>query len=152
MPNATRTLSEVISCLSDYDPDALPVAQARNIIHEFVTPIHAIEQVAIRSALDRILAEDVISPTNVPSHDNSAMDGYALRGSDLNADTAVTLKVAGTAYAGRRYDGTVGSGECVRIMTGAMMPASCDTVVPQEFARSLRDIDHDPRRHRQNRR
>ncbi|MDB5839424.1 MAG: moeA2 [Herminiimonas sp.] len=127
------SLSDVVSCLSDYDPNALPVAQARQIIREFITPVNAVEKVAIRSALERVLAADVISPIDVPSHDNSAMDGYALRSTDLDPQAAVALRVLGTAYAGRAYDGPVGSGECVRIMTGAVMPDGCDTVVPQEF-------------------
>jgi len=143
MPNDTpaesatnrTTLSNVISCLSDYDPDALPVPDAQTIIRQFIQPINAVEKVAIRSALDRVLAADIISPINVPSHDNSAMDGYAFRGSDLHKEQDLQLKIVGTAYAGRAYEGSVGSGECVRIMTGAVMPAECDTVIPQEFTR-----------------
>ncbi|HWT72696.1 MAG TPA: gephyrin-like molybdotransferase Glp [Oxalicibacterium sp.] len=134
-PSSTATLSSVISCLSDYDPDALPVADAQNIIRQFVQPIQAIEKVAIRSALDRVLAVDIVSPINVPSHDNSAMDGYALRGSDLGKEDR-SFKVVATAYAGRAYDGKVAAGECVRIMTGAVMPDGCDTVIPQEFTRN----------------
>jgi molybdopterin molybdotransferase len=126
-------LSEVVSCLSDYDPNALPVAQAQLIIREFVSPIHTVEKVALRTALDRVLAEDIVSPINVPAHDNSAMDGYAMRGSDLHPGNPVTLKIVGTAFAGTSYDGPVNAGECIRIMTGAVMPAGCDTVVPQEF-------------------
>lgn len=129
-------LSEVISCLSDYDPNALPVAQAQAIIREFVTPVQAIEKVALRSALDRVLADDIVSRINVPAQDNSAMDGYALRGSDLDASQSVTLTIAGTAFAGAGYDAPVAAHECVRIMTGASMPAGCDTVVPQEFVQS----------------
>ncbi|HEY8606183.1 MAG TPA: gephyrin-like molybdotransferase Glp [Noviherbaspirillum sp.] len=128
-------LSDVISCLSDYDPDAVPVAQAQQIIRDFVTPIHAVEKLALRSALDRVLAEDIVSPIDVPQHDNSAMDGYAFAGAALEAGASLTLKVVATAYAGNGYDGAVGSGECVRIMTGAPMPRGCDTVVPQEFTR-----------------
>lgn len=134
MSNAT--LSDVVSCLSDYDPNALPVAQAQQIIRQFVTPVEAVEKVALRTALDRVLATDIISPINVPAHDNSAMDGYALRSTDLGADSAVTLKIVGTAYAGRGYDGAVGPSECIRIMTGAVMPVECDTVVPQEFTKN----------------
>ncbi len=130
------SLSEVVSCLSGYDPDALPVSHAKQIIRQFITPIHAIEKVAIRSALNRVLAQDIICPINVPAHDNSAMDGYALRGSDLRQDQDLALRVMGTAYAGRAYAGPVKSGECVQIMTGAVMPADCDTVVPQEFVRN----------------
>jgi molybdopterin molybdotransferase len=133
------TLSDVVSCLSGYDPNALPVAQAQQIIREFVTPVNAVEKVALRAALDRVLAADIISPINVPANDNSAMDGYALRSADLDAHAPVTLRVVGTAYAGRAYDGAVGSGECLRIMTGAVMPAGCDTVVPQEFTRDGSD-------------
>jgi molybdopterin molybdotransferase len=135
----TPTLSDIVSCLSGYDPDALPVQQAQNIIKEFVTPIQAVEKLAIRTALDRVLAADIVSPINVPSHDNSAMDGYALRGSDLGPDGAAALKIVGTAYAGHSYDAQVGKGECVRIMTGAVMPANCDTVVPQEFTKSTNE-------------
>ncbi|MES2537295.1 MAG: gephyrin-like molybdotransferase Glp [Pseudomonadota bacterium] len=133
------TLSDVVSCLSRYDPNALPVPQAQRIIREFVTPVHAVEKVALRAALDRVLAADIISPINVPAHDNSAMDGYALRSADLDAHTPAVLRVVGTAYAGRAYGGAVGAGECLRIMTGAIMPAGCDTVVPQEFTRDSSD-------------
>ncbi|WP_293775911.1 gephyrin-like molybdotransferase Glp [uncultured Oxalicibacterium sp.] len=133
-----RNLEDVISCLSDYDPEAVPVSQAQDIIRTFVQPIHAIEKVAIRSALDRVLAADIMSPINVPAHDNSAMDGYALRGADLQNEDRV-FKIVGKAFAGHAYDGTVGPGECVRIMTGAVMPRGCDTVVPQEFTREASD-------------
>jgi molybdopterin molybdotransferase len=127
-----RSLADVVSCLSGYDPDAVPVADAQRIIADFITPIDCIEQLALRSALGRVLARDIISPIDVPSHDNSAMDGYALRSTDLG-DADVTLAVAGTAYAGRAHTGSVAPGQCVRIMTGAVMPPECDTVIPQEF-------------------
>jgi molybdopterin molybdotransferase len=129
------SLSDIVSCLASYDPDALPVAEVQRVIRDFVTPIDSIEKIALRSALDRVLAADVVSPINVPAHDNSAMDGYALWGTDLTTDGATTLKIVGTAYAGSAFQGDVGTGECVRIMTGAVMPTGCDTVVPQEFTR-----------------
>ena len=132
-------LSDIVSCLSGYDPAALPVAQAQHIIERFIAPLHAIERLALRSALGRVLAEDVISPIDVPAHDNSAMDGYALRGSDLGAPGPVSLRIVGTALAGAACAGTVGAGECVRIMTGAPMPDGCDTVVPQEFTEAAGD-------------
>lgn len=134
------TLSQVVSCLSAYDPDAVPVALAQQIIREFVTPIHAVEKVALRSALDRVLAADLVSPINVPAHDNSAMDGYALRSEDLKSDSDVVLRIAGTSYAGRAFNGAVAQGECIRIMTGAVMPAGCDTVIPQEFVHGATDV------------
>ena len=133
MNQPNRTLLDITSCLAAYDPSALPVEQAQAIIHAFVTPVQAIEQVALRSALGRILARDIISPIDVPAHDNSAMDGYALRGSDLRLDQAVRLQVVGTAFAGGANDATVQPGQCLRIMTGAVMPANCDTVIAQEF-------------------
>ena len=88
------------SCADDYDPNSMPVAKAREFIARFLTPVAVIERVHIRAALDRVLAEDVISPLDVPSHDNSAMDGYAVRFADLKADGEVTLKVAGSSFAG----------------------------------------------------
>ncbi len=127
------TLANVVSCLSGYDPDALPVRDAQRIIREFVQPVRAVEKVALRAALGRVLAADIVSPIDVPAHDNSAMDGFALRGSDLRADAPVTLRVIGTTYAGNASGLAPGSGECVRIMTGGVMPEGCDSVVPQEF-------------------
>ncbi|RJF99827.1 gephyrin-like molybdotransferase Glp [Noviherbaspirillum saxi] len=130
------SLSEVISCLSGYDPNAVPVAQAQQIIRDVIAPVHAVEKVTIRAALDRVLAQDIVSPINVPQHDNSAMDGYALCSADLAAGGATTLNVIATIHAGGRFDGPVAIGEAVRIMTGAPMPARCDTVVPQEFTQA----------------
>ena len=129
------TLAEIASCVSGYDPDALPVAQAQEFIARLVPRVQAVEKLAIRSALGRVLASDVISTIAVPAHDNSAMDGYALRGSELAAGGDTVLTVAGTGFAGAQFDGSVAPGQCVRIMTGAVMPAGLDTVVPQEFTR-----------------
>ena len=130
--SATRSLADAVSCLSDYDPEALSVADAQRIIADFVTPLQVVEKITLRTALGRVLAFDVISSINVPAQDNSAMDGYALRGSDL-AERAVQLQIVGTAFAGHSFDGNVGVGQCIRIMTGAVMPSDCDTVIPQEF-------------------
>ena len=126
------TLKEVISCTSDYDPDALPVAKANEVIRSFVHPVSGVEKLRVRAALGRVLAKDVVSPINVPSHDNSAMDGYAVRNDDLGASEPVTLTEIGTAYAGREFMGEVRRGECVRVMTGAVMPKNTDTVIIQE--------------------
>ena len=129
----TSTLQEVTSCLSGYDPDALPVRAAQRIIGDFVTPVNAVEKVALRAALNRVLAADVISPISVPAHDNSAMDGYAFNAADLAAEGATTLTIAGTVYAGRPSSLVPARGQCVRIMTGGVMPAGCDSVIPQEL-------------------
>ncbi len=126
------TLKEVISCTSDYDPDALPVAKANEVIRSFVAPVSGIEKLPVRAALGRVLAKDIVSPIDVPSHDNSAMDGYAVRNDDLGVHMPVTLTEIGTAYAGKEFAGEVGRGQCVRVMTGAVMPKNTDTVIIQE--------------------
>jgi molybdopterin molybdotransferase len=131
------TLNEVTSCLSGYDPDALPVRDAQRIIGQFITPLTEAETVPLLAALDRVLASDIVSPISVPAHDNSAMDGYALRGAELAADAPTTLAVIATVYAGRPSDAVPAPGQCVRIMTGGVMPAGCDSVIPQEHVASI---------------
>ena len=126
------SMRDVASSLPSYDPDALAVRDAQQLIGRYVRPVNAVERVALRAALGRVLAADVISPIDVPAHDNSAMDGYALRGADLQQNAVTTLSVAGTAFAGRPYAAATEAGQCIRIMTGAVMPAGCDTVAPQE--------------------
>jgi molybdopterin molybdotransferase len=128
---AAKTLG-ALSCADDYDPNSLPVDKARELIRQFLNPITGVERVAIRGALGRVLGEDVISPVAVPSHDNSAMDGYALRHEDLAADADTPLEIAGTAFAGAPFPGPVEPGRCVRIMTGGVLPQGADTVVMQE--------------------
>lgn len=89
-----------------------------------------VEQLPLNECANRVLAEDIFSPINVPNFDNSAMDGYAVRISDLAQN--LTLKVAGKAFAGNPFNGEIKSGECVRIMTGARVPEGIDAVVMQE--------------------
>jgi molybdopterin molybdotransferase len=127
------SLNEVISCVSGYDPEALPVAKANEVIRNFVQPVRETEKLPVRDALGRVLAEDIVSPIDVPAHDNSAMDGYAVRGDDLGAIEPVILTEIGCAYAGREFSGAVQRGECVRVMTGAVMPRNTDTVIVQEM-------------------
>ena len=129
------TLRE-LSCADDYDPNSMPVDKAREYIRTYLTPVTAIERVHVRAALGRVLAEDVRSPIAVPGHDNSAMDGYAVRYDDLRADAPVTLKIAGSSFAGKPYGKEVGAGEAVRIMTGGVLPQGADTVVMQEMVKA----------------
>ncbi|HEX4943260.1 MAG TPA: gephyrin-like molybdotransferase Glp [Usitatibacteraceae bacterium] len=124
------------SCADDYDPDSMPVDSARAFIHRFLDPVSATVRVPIRSALGRVLAEDVVSPVDVPSHRNSAMDGWAMRGSDLQPGAETTLDEIGSSFAGRPFAGRVGPGQCVRIMTGGVVPEGADTVVMQERAQA----------------
>jgi len=132
---SSQTLEQIASCVAGYDPNALPVAQAREFIARLVPLVSAVESLALRSSLGRVLARDIVSAIDVPAHDNSAMDGYALRGADLRADADSVLPIAGTGFAGQAFDGSVPPGHCVRIMTGAVMPPGLDTVVPQEFTK-----------------
>src|SRR3990172_8166776 len=130
------TLQQITSCMDAYDPEALAVEQTRAVVRAFLTPVTTNERVALRSALGRVLGEDIVSTLDVPAHDNSAMDGYALRHAGLAPDADTVLRLAGSAFAGRQFEGSVGNGECVRIMTGAVMPKGADTVVIQELVQA----------------
>jgi len=114
--------------------ETLSVEQARAAISRNINPIVATELSSLRAALGRVLAEDIISPINVPAADNSAMDGYALAGKVLDSDAPCRLNIVGGAFAGRPFIGSVDAGTCIAITTGALLPAGCDTVVPQELA------------------
>jgi molybdopterin molybdotransferase len=133
MSSGPRTLREA-SCADDYDPNSMPVAKARELIRSFLAPMTATERVHVRSALGRVLAEDVVSPIAVPGHDNSAMDGYAVRFEDLRQDGDTLLGRVGESFAGKPWPGAIAAGECVRIFTGGVMPRGADTVVMQERA------------------
>jgi len=133
--NAPKTLHD-LSAASDYDPNSMPVDKAREHIRAFLSPITTVERLGIRAALGRVLAADVVSPVDVPQHDNSAMDGYAVRFGDLRPDGETTLKLIGSSFAGKPFAGAMGPGESVRIMTGAVIPEGADTVIQQEKARA----------------
>lgn len=123
------------SCADDHDPSAISVDQARQTIRDGLAPPAAMECLPLRASLGRVLAADILSPCNVPNHDNSAMDGYAFNAGDLAAEGETALQVTGTAFAGQAFSGEAKRGQCVRIMTGAVMPHGTDTVVPQELVR-----------------
>jgi molybdopterin molybdotransferase len=128
-----KTIEQIAAELQGYDPQALSAADVNVFLDKLVEPVAQTESVGIFAALGRVLAADVISPISVPPHDNSAMDGFAFRGAELRGDAATEFKVVGTALAGKAWAGTVGAGECVKIMTGAIMPSGLDTVAPQEL-------------------
>ena len=115
-----------------HDDVAQTLQQALKRISAGIRPVDGFELVATRDALDRVLYAPIHSRVDVPAHTNSAMDGYAIAGAQLPAEGAREFRVIGTAWAGRPFDGTAGEGECVRIMTGATVPAGTDTVVMQE--------------------
>ena len=106
-------------------------AEARVLIQENVTTLGS-ETVEILDALDRVIAEDVFAPLNIPSYDSSAMDGYAVRESDCRK--GALLRLTGYIPAGEDATTAVEPGCAVRIMTGAPIPAHCDAIVPTEDA------------------
>jgi molybdopterin molybdotransferase len=129
------SLSKIVSdpsCMDDYDPNAMSVVKARQFIKQFLNPVLETETLQIRESLGRILSTDIQSPVNVPNYDNSAMDGYAFDADYINTDAPCKFKVIGTALAGKAFAGEIKRGECVRIMTGGMMPKGADTVIMQE--------------------
>jgi molybdopterin molybdotransferase len=129
-------MTDTTSCVSDSpDNTTLSAAEARRRMLDEVAPVAGREFVPVRSALGRVLAADIVAPHDVPAHDNSAMDGYAIRFESLAADGETRLAVVGTAFAGKAFSGLVGKGQAVRIMTGAVLPAGADTVVVQEAVR-----------------
>jgi molybdopterin molybdotransferase len=130
-----QDLAGIVSCLDGYDPNALHVDKAREAMRACLTPIAENERIALRTALGRVLAEDIVSSLDVPAHDNSAMDGYALRAADLKPAGDTALVEIGSAFAGRAFSGVLGPGQCVRVMTGAVLPKGADVVVVQEITR-----------------
>ena len=135
-----KTLAQIAAELQGYDPQALSADDALIFLGQLVQAVDATQDLPLFEALGRVLAEDVISSFDVPPHDNSAMDGYAFAGHQLNPGVPLALRVVGTALAGTAWQGTVGAGQCVKIMTGAIMPPGLDTVVPQEFVTHQADI------------
>jgi molybdopterin molybdotransferase len=130
------SIAQAVSCIDGYDPDALRVDKASAAIRACLSAVAETETVPIRESLGRVLAQDIVPSINVPGHDNSAMDGWAVRSSDLSTSQDTSLKEIGSAFAGRLFEGNVKAGECVRVMTGAVMPRGTDTVVVQEVCRS----------------
>ena len=124
------------SCADEFDPHSMTVEQARLVIARHLTPLQDTLRLPLRSALHHYLAEDVVSPLNVPPHDCSAMDGYAVRHADLSPAGETVLETTETLLAGATTpSSTLAPGTALRIMTGAVMPAGADTIIMQEQCR-----------------
>ncbi|MBS3998164.1 MAG: molybdopterin molybdotransferase MoeA [Hydrogenophaga sp.] len=134
-----KTIAQIAAALQGYDPQALSADQVQDFLSLLVEPVIETETIGIFDALGRVLAQDVVSPISVPPHDNSAMDGFAFDGGQLQAGQPLVLRCRGTAFAGQAWAGDAGAGDCVKIMTGAIMPAGMDTVVPVEFVQIAGD-------------
>ena len=136
-----KSLDDIAAALQGYDPQALSVPHVLAFLDQLITPLTSQDdqEIPVPQALGRVLACDALSPVDVPPHDNSAMDGYALDGALLTSSQPLTLRVVGTALAGVAWRGQLAAGECVRIMTGAIMPAGLNTVAPQELVEMVGD-------------
>ena len=133
-----KSLADIAAALQGYDPQALSVAQVGHFLTELAQPLSANEaqDIPLFEGLGRVLAQDVISPIHVPPHNNSAMDGFAFDGRQLSPTQALHLRVVGTALAGKAWQGRVQAGECLKIMTGAILPEDLDTVARKSFVKS----------------
>jgi molybdopterin molybdotransferase len=120
------------SCADSFDPDSISLSAALHKIEERVVPVHACERLPIRECLDRVNNEAVKSPHSVPPLPNSAMDGFALAIDSLAQGKVTELDEVGTAFAGNPFTGSCEPGQCVRIMTGALIPEGTDAVIMQE--------------------
>jgi len=131
-----KSLAQIAAALEGHDPQALSVTQVQAFLDQ-LAPLRLdgpAETLAVMAAGERILAQDVISPVDVPPHDNSAMDGYAFAGADLSATEPTALTCVGNALAGAAWAGPPPqAGQCLRITTGAVMPIGLDTVVAHEM-------------------
>src|SRR5260221_6717894 len=113
----------------------LPVEEVERIIRERVTPVAEIETVPLHAASGRVIAREVVAPIDLPPFDNSAVDGYAVRHADLDANAETRLAVVERVTAGRTAARALAAGTAVRIFTGAPMPSGADTVFMQEDVR-----------------
>lgn len=130
------------SCADPVDRQGLPVDEARRRILQAVTAIDCPQRVALRAALGRVLAQDIVSAIDVPASDNSAMDGFAVAAEDLPDNDTRSLRIIGTALAGNPFDGIINPGEAVRIMTGAIIPEGCDAVIMLEQVETADGLVH----------
>ena len=137
-----KSLAQIAAALQGYDPQALSVPQVQAFLEQ-LAPLRLdgpVETLPVMAAGERILAQDVISPVDVPPHDNSAMDGFAFAGSDLMVNHPTVLQSVGHALAGAAWTGpALLAGQCLRITTGAIMPAGLDTVVAHELVQKEGD-------------
>lgn len=134
-------MNKTPSCNDAFEQGAMIVPEAVERILQKTQCVAEYNKVHIRDALNRVVFHDILSPLDVPAHDNSAMDGYALSSTSLPVKESRSYKVVGTAYAGKPYEGDCQVDECVRIMTGAMMPQQTDSIVIQEQVNVI-DADH----------
>ena len=137
-------MNKSVNANQEFQSDFLSVSAARAAISDLIrkTQEHAklkeaIDIVPLKESLGRIVAGDILSPIDVPPTDNSAMDGFAFNSNELDSNQdQIHLRIIATVYAGQTHSPAIEVGGCIKVMTGAMMPANCDTVIPQESTTS----------------
>lgn len=121
---------------ADEFPRYVSIAEARaRVVDVCAARLLGAERVALAKGLGRIVRNDLAAPRDLPAFANSAMDGFAVRGSDLSQSGEQRLRIVGTRLAGSAQEYSITSGECVRIMTGAPLPSGSDSVVIKERVR-----------------
>ncbi len=118
-----------------FDGPLLPIADAERLMAGQVSVVAECENVTLANAMGRVLAEDLHAPIPLPSFDNSAVDGYAVRHADVAAGGETRLPIVAYMTAGKSFDGELAAGQAARIFTGAPMPQGADTVYMQEDCR-----------------
>ena len=134
------SLDDIACSLQGYDPQALKMDDANAFIERLVVPVANVEHLPLRQCQGRVLSEDLVSRMAVPAHDNSAMDGFAFDGAALKQGEPLSLRSVGTALAGKAWTGHVQPGQCLKVMTGAILPPGLDTVVPHELVKVDGDV------------
>lgn len=132
------------SCVIYEKKPLLSVNEAQERIYAALSPLTQSEQIPLKQALGRVLAQTIYSPISLPFAQNSAMDGYAFCSRGLSSNAPFTLTQIGVVFAGSPFNGDLKEGECVRIFTGGVVPDNADSVVMQEQVSAVDVIVHFP--------
>ena len=127
------------NCFNEFDPNALNVEEALSRILKSIARKKDTELVPLKESYGRVLAKDIKSNQDIPNYKNSAMDGYAVCMDDTNVNDKYTFRCVGESFAGRPYNKNVKINEAVKVMTGGMVPKSCNAVVMKELVKNIDD-------------
>ena len=127
------------NCFNEFDPNALNVEEALSRILKSIASKKDTELVPLKASYGRVLAKDIKSNQDIPNYKNSAMDGYAVCMDIPNSNNKYTFRCVGESFAGRPYNKNVKINEAVKVMTGGMVPKSCNAVVMKELVKNIDD-------------
>ncbi|WP_117235428.1 bifunctional molybdopterin-guanine dinucleotide biosynthesis adaptor protein MobB/molybdopterin molybdotransferase MoeA [Vibrio maerlii] len=133
-PPSTQQKSKPAECCDTLSPATMSVTQGQQKILSLVEQQVSTETLSLKQCVGKVLAKDIVSPINVPQYTNSAMDGFAIRSKDIGL---ASFEIVAEVMAGHAYSGEVKTGQAVKIMTGAPMPADVDTVIMREQANEV---------------